>query len=391
MAGLGETVADLARYRRWVGAGPRVRTGASSSLPALTVTSSFGANPGDLRMLSYAPRDLARGAPMVVVLHGCTQSAQAYAEGAGWMELADRLGLLLLCPEQKSANNFNLCFNWFQPEDTTRGSGEAASIRQMIQHLGAEHGVDSGKVFVTGLSAGGAMASVMLAAYPEVFAGGAIIAGLAYGAAATVQEAFGAMFHGKSRTPQSWGAMVRNASPHPRRWPRVAIWQGEADTTVRPSNAAEIAKQWTDVWGLSSGPDRTVKAGGVDRSVWTAPDGADAVQLNLVLGLGHGAPIAAGGDDGCGRPGPYVLEAAISSSLEALRFWGVETAVQTKAPPHTHKTPPSGTQADARPDAQSSAQARKPRPVYPILTPAKLASGVEQAIAKALTAAGLVK
>jgi feruloyl esterase len=379
MAGLGETVADLAQYRRWAGAGVRAGSRPASSLPVLVETSSFGVNPGDLRMLSYTPTGVAKGAPMVVVLHGCTQTAQAYAEGAGWIELADRHGLVLLCPEQKAANNYNLCFNWFQPEDTTRGSGEAASIRQMVKHLCAEQGIDPTKVFVTGLSAGGAMTAVMLAAYPEVFAGGAIFAGLPYGAASSVQEALSAMFQGKTRTSQAWGAMARNASPGAAHWPRVAIWQGDADRTVRPANATELAKQWTDVWGLSSKPDSRVKTGGVERSVWTAADGADAVQLNLVFGLGHGTPIAVRGPDGCGRPGPYVLESDLSSSVETLRFWGVQTAAKTKAVPHLRAASPSR----ARP--------RPPRPVLPVLTPAKLASGVEQVITKALAAAGLKK
>jgi feruloyl esterase len=379
MAGLGETVADLARYRRWAGAGARAAPRPTSSRPVLVETANFGSNPGDLRMLSYAPPGLARGAPLVVVLHGCTQTAQAYAEGAGWIELADRHGLVLLCPEQKPANNYNLCFNWFQPEDTTRGSGEAASIRQMIQHLGAERAVAPAKVFVTGLSAGGAMTAVMLAAYPEVFAGGAIFAGLPYGAASSVQEAFGAMFQGKTRTSQAWGALARQASPGAAHWPRVAIWHGDADPTVRPSNAVELAKQWTDIWGLSPTPDSKVKAAGVERSVWSAADGADAVQLNLVFGLGHGTPIAAGGPDGCGRPGPYVLESHLSSSVETLRFWGLQAAAETTAVPPLQAASPSRT----RP--------RQPRPALPVLNPAKLASGVEQAITKALAAAGLMK
>jgi poly(hydroxyalkanoate) depolymerase family esterase len=349
-------------------------------------------------MLSYAPHGLSKGAPMVVVLHGCTQSAQAYAEGAGWIALADRYGLVLLCPEQKAANNFNRCFNWFQPQDTTRGLGEAASIRQMIRHLSTERSVDPARVFVTGLSAGGAMTMVMLATYPEVFSGGAVVAGLPYGAAASVQEAFSAMFQGKARAPGAWGEMVRAASPVPApakgRWPRIAIWQGDADKTVRPSNAAEIAKQWTDVWGLPASPARTVRDGGLERSVWTAPDGHDAVQLNLVAGLAHGTPIAASGPDGCGRAGPYVLECGLSSSLEALRFWGVDTGVQTRAAAQGHPPGRSAPQPQTFPEASAGGLhrgQRRPRPANPVPTPAKLVSGVEQVIAKALTAAGLMK
>jgi feruloyl esterase len=382
MPGLGETVADLARYRRWAAGGLRAQAPDATSSPTLVETTSFGANPGDLRLLSYAPHGLASGAPLVVVLHGCTQSAQAYAEGAGWIELADRHGLVLLCPEQKAANNFNRCFDWFQPEDTTRDAGEAASIRQMIRHIGALYAIDEARVFVTGLSAGGAMTAVVLATYPEVFAGGAVMAGLAYGAAASVQEAFAAMFQGRSRTPAAWGDMVRDASPHEGPWPKIAIWHGDADSTVRPGAAEELAKQWTDVWGLPAKPDRETQSRGIKRRVWKAADGTNAVQLNLLAGMGHGTAIAAGGPDGCGRAGPFLLESGISSSVEVLRFWGLEPEAQVEA------------QAYSPPQAAKAAPAAAPRsrkPVHPPLTPDKLVSGVEQVIAKALTAAGLLK
>src|SRR5215212_11736354 len=141
----------------------------------------FGSNPGALRMLTYSPPDLTPGSPLVVVLHGCTQTAAGYDHGAGWSTLADRYGFALLFPEQQKLNNPNGCFNWFLPGDIKRDRGEALSIRQMVERIVHDQRIDRDRVFVTGLSAGGAMTSVMLATYPEVFAGGAIIAGLPYG------------------------------------------------------------------------------------------------------------------------------------------------------------------------------------------------------------------
>ncbi|TIL83807.1 MAG: PHB depolymerase family esterase, partial [Mesorhizobium sp.] len=117
--------------------------------------------------------DLPEAAPLVVVLHGCTQTAAGYDDGSGWSQLADQEGFTLLFPEQQRANNPNLCFNWFVPGDTKRNGGEALSIRQMIGAVVVEYGLDRKRIFITGLSAGGAMTSVMLACYPEVFAGGA--------------------------------------------------------------------------------------------------------------------------------------------------------------------------------------------------------------------------
>src|SRR4051794_28123062 len=165
-------------------------------------------------MFTYVPRKVSASPALVVVLHGCTQSAAAYDLGAGWSTLADRYGFALLLPEQTPANNPKTCFNWFLPGDTARDRGEALSIREMIERMILDHGIDRERIFITGLSAGGGMTSAMLAVYPEVFAAGAIIAGLPYGTAGNVQQAFESMFQGRVRSPQEWGDEVRAASNH---------------------------------------------------------------------------------------------------------------------------------------------------------------------------------
>src|SRR5262249_47456843 len=141
----------------------------------------FGSNPGNVRMFVYVPHNLARNPALVVALHGCNQSAAIYDHGSGWSTLAEELGFLLVYPEQQRANNPQGCFSWFVPGDVARDQGEVLSIRQIIQHASIKFGVDPRRVFITGLSAGGAMTSAMLATYPEVFSAGAIIAGLPYG------------------------------------------------------------------------------------------------------------------------------------------------------------------------------------------------------------------
>jgi poly(hydroxyalkanoate) depolymerase family esterase len=128
-----------------------------------------------------------------------------------------------------------LCFNWFSGNDSQRGMGEAASIKAMVDAVSKAHDVDAERIFVTGLSAGGAMASVMLATYPETFAGGAIIAGVAYGCASGVAEAFDCM-GGRARSDaKELATRVRRASPHKGPWPRIQVWQGSADRTVVPA------------------------------------------------------------------------------------------------------------------------------------------------------------
>lgn len=117
MAGLGDTLRGLSR----------ARTDDRDGAGEMSETISFGRNPGGLVMRSYVPEGLEPGAPLVVVLHGCTQDAEAHAGAAGWLSLADRLGFAVLAPQQVAANNANRCFNWFEPGDTRRGAGEPAS------------------------------------------------------------------------------------------------------------------------------------------------------------------------------------------------------------------------------------------------------------------------
>ena len=150
----------------------------------------FGTNPGALRMFRYVPDGLPAGAPLVVAMHGCTQTASAYDDEPGWTALADRWKFAVVLPEQQTANNSSRCFNWFEPGDIARGQGEALSIKQMVDKTRADLGTDPARTFVTGLSAGGAMTSVMLATYPEVFAGGAVMAGIPFRCASGVSQAF---------------------------------------------------------------------------------------------------------------------------------------------------------------------------------------------------------
>ena len=251
------------------------------------VPSDFGANPGNLRMLAYVPENLPAKAPVVVALHGCSQTASEYDHGAGWSALADRLGFLVVYPEQLATNNPKNCFSWFLPGDTARGDGEALSIYQMVEHAIEKFGADRQKVFVTGLSAGGAMAVVMLATYPETFAGGAIIAGLPYKSAKNVNQAFEAMFTDRHYSPRGLGDRVRRASKHHGPWPKISIWHGSADPIVKPSNAEQIVQQWTDVHSLSPNPSYERSIGRHTHRVWNDPDGDRLIEAFTIQR--HGA------------------------------------------------------------------------------------------------------
>ena len=324
MPGLGDTLLSLKRL-----AEKRDAAMANLAEPLrLTLVAPAGPNPGELQMLVYVPPGLREGAPLVVALHGCTQNAPAYDHGAGWSVLAERHGFAVLFPEQQRANNQNLCFNWFQPEDVTRGRGEVESIRAMVAQMVETHCLDARRVYVSGLSAGGAMTAAMLATAPELFAGGAVIAGLPYGAASGMVEAFGAMSQVKRRSAREWGDRVRAASPFRGPFPAVQVWQGTADSTVNPGNADELVAQWSNVLGLSASPTGTETVDGATHAVWRGRDGRAMLEQWTVPGLGHGVPVATSGADAdtmSGVPGPYMLAAPISATWHLARGWGLLT------------------------------------------------------------------
>lgn len=394
---LGQTIAALARNRRhWStllqSTGAKRDTSGRASAPShLTELTGFGSNPGGLRMFTHVPKNVSAAPALVVVLHGCTQTAAGYDLGAGWSTLAERHGFVLLFPEQTQGNNPKTCFNWFLPGDTGRDRGEALSIRQMIEKTVGAHGIDRSQVFITGLSAGGAMAAAMLAVYPEVFAAGAIIAGLPYGSASNVQEAFESMFQGRPRPAKQWGDLVRRASTHRGPWPRVSVWHGDRDATVKPMNADALVQQWSDVHGIEAAPAED-KVEGYPHKVWRR-GGIDLIESYTITGMAHGTPLATATHGGAA--GPFLLEAGISSSDHIAKFFGLTGVVRA------HESAPVRKEADGAsivpdqvefiPDERveildAKIDGRKTKDPKP-----EGAIDVMAIITKALTSAGLMK
>ena len=394
------------------GLGRSTRPGVRSPLVEIT---GFGANPGDLRMFSYVPENLPQAPALVVVLHGCGQTAAGYDLGAGWSTMAKRYGFALLMPEQKPSNNAQGCFNWFNLEDVARGSGEAASIRQMIARIVGDAGIDTRRVFVTGLSAGGAMTTVMLATYPEVFAGGAVIAGLPFGVATNMREALNGMYQSPSRAAGELGDLVRGASRHKGPWPKLSVWHGSADRTVNPGNANEIVKQWLDVHGLPAAPMSEGIVDGYPRQIWWNADGETIIESYTITNMAHGTPLGvADNDERYGAQGAFLIEAGISSSYHIANFFGLTQGIHQAI--HQPKTIAS---TSAKAASEAPKQAAKNIPVvppvampdistmpdlskvlWPLTTlnsrpeprePQRRAIDVGAVITRALTAAGLMK
>jgi poly(hydroxyalkanoate) depolymerase family esterase len=257
----------------------------------------FGSNPGQLAMFVHIPGiPLKPGAPLIVLLHGCGQAAVAFARDTGWVALSERLGVPLVLPEQAGENNHGRCFNWFQPAHVRRGSGEALSIRQMVAAALQRFGSDPGRVYIAGLSAGGAMAAALLAAYPDVFAAGAVVAGLPVGAASSTSEALRRMAEaGPARSPAAWAALARGAAPadFAGPWPRLSIWHGDADRVVDPGNAGLLAEQWSALHGVKSA-GVIVERSGVRREIWGRAD-LPEVELWTLPDQSHAWPPGAAG------------------------------------------------------------------------------------------------
>ncbi len=331
MAGLRDTLTMLATLRRKldqaIGEASKIpQPPAAADLSQLREVADFGSNPGQLRMFMHAPAKLQARPALLLGLHGCTQSAATYDAGSGWSTLAEQAGFVALFPEQQPTNNPHRCFNWFAGEDTRRESGEVLSIRQMIDHAITEHDVDRKRIFVTGLSAGGAMTSSLLAAYPELFAAGAIVAGLPHGSAGNLAEALEAMSKGRERKALQWGELVRSASAHRGPWPRLSIWHGTQDTIVRPVNAEASVLQWADVHGVPLTPSSDGTSGNHRVRKWRDKNGETVIEAHTLAGMGHGVPLALRGKHRCGAAGPFHFDVGVSSSRGIVHFFEIMDA-----------------------------------------------------------------
>lgn len=307
---------------------------------------SFGSNPGGLKVYAHVPPSMPPSAPLVVALHGCTQSAAEYAR-AGWDALADQHEFYVLYPEVQTGQR---CFGWYDPAQSSRGQGEAASIAQAVAAMQSRYGIDGERIFVTGLSAGAAMTAVMLATYPDVFTAGAAIAGIPFRCASGITEAYGCM-SGKDESGRAQADRVRAAFPgYQGARPRLSIWQGDADWTVRPQNARELLEQWADLSGVDLTRDATRSLGIATQEEYRDAAGATRVELWTLKGMGHGTPVAPA--QGCGTAGAYILDVGVCSSGEIARFFGLLAAAPAPAP--EAQPPPSAPPTVPAPPSTSS-------------------------------------
>jgi|APLak6261679142_1056127.scaffolds.fasta_scaffold00017_46 poly(hydroxyalkanoate) depolymerase family esterase len=302
---------------------------AAQSVDALDVT-NFGSNPGALKMYATIPSRPKASAGLVVALHGCTQTAAEYRK-TGWDTFAERYGFYVLYPEITSGAK---CFGWYDASQTRRGAGQALSIAQGVEWMKAHYAIDASKVFITGLSAGGGMTNSMLASYPDVFVAGASMAGLPAQCASSIGESSSCQ-QGLDKTAAQWASLVRAAAPsNTTRWPRVAIWNGDADYTVNVKNLTELMEQWTAVNGLDATADATSTVGRATRREYRDDSGRTLVETWTVSGMGHGTAVAPSA--GCGSTGAFVLDVGLCSTEWSVKFFGLDdgaVSVDAGTPP----------------------------------------------------------
>ncbi|WP_420224708.1 alpha/beta hydrolase family esterase [Pigmentiphaga litoralis] len=198
---------------------------------------------GRRRYLLYVPASYhGQSVPLIVMLHGCTQLSSDFGMGTRMNAAAEREGFIVAYPEQPRVANMSKCWNWFNPEDQQRESGEPSLIAGITREVMASHAIDPSRVFIAGLSAGGAMAAIMGHAYPDLYAAVGVHSGLAYGSANSVSSALSVMRgHSEAQRP------VATVPPAPR-LPLIAF-QGDADETVHPQNVEWLLSDVTAAVG----------------------------------------------------------------------------------------------------------------------------------------------
>lgn len=258
----------------------------------------------------FVPSQVAPSPMLVVMLHGCTQDPDDFARGTGVNARAERDGFIVLYPQQSRSDNPSACWNWFNRKDQRRDGGEAGFLADLTRTIVVRHAIDPGRVFVAGLSAGGAMAAILSTEYPDLFAAAAIHSGLPAGAAGNVPDALSAMRSGRSKRQA-----VEDLRGDGRVVPTI-VFHGDADTTVHPSNGEAVAQSVlarsavaTRVASRSEASPRHT----VNRHV--TEDGSALVEHWVLHGAGH---AWAGGH----AQGSYTDPRGIDATDQMLRFFG---------------------------------------------------------------------
>lgn len=244
--------------------------------------------------------------PLIVMLHGCTQNADDFAAGTRMNALARDAGVLVLYPEQTQHANAHKCWNWFKSQHQRREQGEPALLAALTRQIAGDHAVDASRVYVAGLSAGGAMADILGRSHPDLFAAVGVHSGLPQGAAADLPGALSAMRTGPT------GAASASASTCP-----VIVFHGDGDTTVHPANGAAVAQaaqQHQRAPQAQTAQGQAPNGQAYTHTVHRAADGRSMVEHWVLHGQGHAW-------SGGSPAGTYTAPGGVDASAQMLRFF----------------------------------------------------------------------
>ncbi|MCJ1447034.1 MAG: hypothetical protein MMC23_007542 [Stictis urceolatum] len=258
------------------------------SAASLQPVTNFGSNPNNVLMYIYVPDKVAANPSLIVALHYCTGSAQAYFSGTTYKTLADQLGFIVLYPESPRSGK---CWDVNSPETLTHNAGgDSLGIVSAVRWAISKYAVPTNKVFATGASSGAMMTNVLVGAYPDVFAAGSAFSGVAYGCFAGASEWNSQCAEGQLiKTAQAWGDQVRSGYPgYTGARPKMQNWHGTVDTTLYYQNLVEENKQWSNVFGISFAQNVTnTPLNGYTKMVYG--DGSQYVAYSA-QGVGHTVP-----------------------------------------------------------------------------------------------------
>jgi poly(hydroxyalkanoate) depolymerase family esterase len=289
---------------------------ASEPLPdgAQFVAGSFSKDAGSRGYKLYIPSTYrGEAVPLVVMLHGCTQSPDDFAAGTRMNALAEEHACLIVYPGQTQSANAQKCWNWFNPGDQQRDQGEPALIAGITRQIMRDHAVDPRRVYVAGLSAGGAAAAIMAQAYPDLYAAAGVHSGLACGAARDIPSAFAAMRQGAAmpQQPSRAGATKKTQRVVP-----TIVFHADKDCTVHPRNGDQVIAQSGAAGGLRTEVQRGQVSGGhaYSRTIHADADGQPVLEQWLIHGGGHAW-------SGGSTAGSYTDPRGPDASREMLRFF----------------------------------------------------------------------
>lgn len=284
---------------------------AADTLPGQVLQGTHATEAGTREYRLYLPAAPAppAGRPLLVMLHGCTQTAADFAAGTRADARAEEAGIVVLYPEQPATAHPQRCWSWYDPAHQQRGAGEPALIASLTRDVMREHGVDPARVSVAGVSAGGAMAATLAATYPELYEAVAVHSGVAHGAAADVAAGLAAMRGGVApeRLPALREVMGERARPV-----RAFLLHGADDAVVAPANLGALRAQWLALHSALGAPLAEEESEG--RRRYRDARGREVLRSWLIPGVGHAW-------SGGSAAGSYTAPGGPDATLEIIRFF----------------------------------------------------------------------